>query len=115
MEFTALGAAIALFVVAVQSSPTTVSRVPLMFGSAVIGVSASVAPNADNTLAAELARREAELDAREAALEKEGLGTMNQLFAQYSLMASAALFGLLALNYILDWRRGAKLRRAAVS
>jgi hypothetical protein len=82
-----------------------------MLGSAVVGVSASVAPNADNTLAAELAQREAELDAREAAL---GGGT-SDVIARYSLMASAALFGLLALNYILDWRRSARMREVRAS
>jgi hypothetical protein len=109
-EFAVLAAALGLFIFAAQSSPTTLTRMPLMVGSAIVGVSAAVAQNADNTLAADLAAKEAELAAREAALD-QSTSPANDALARYSLVASASLFGLLSLNYALDWRRNARARR----
>jgi hypothetical protein len=104
--------ALGLFGYAAWISPTTIARVPLQLGSAVVGVSAAVSPNADNTLAKQLAAKEAELLKREAALE-ERAGGSNDTQAQYSLAASMTLFCLLGLNYCLDWRRNARARKTS--
>lgn len=106
---TVFALALALFVYAAWLSPLTIARVPLQVGSAVVGVSAAVAPNSDNTLARQLAEKEAELAAREAALDRRE-GKSDETEARYSLVASMALFGLLGVNYCLDWRRTARAR-----
>lgn len=102
--------ALVLFVYAAWLSPTTIARVPLQFGSAVVGVSAAVTSNPDNTLAKQLIAKEAELAAREAALEGRE-GETDGMQARYSFAASMTLFGLLGLNYCLDWRRTARARK----
>lgn len=102
--------ALTFFAYGAWLSPTTVARASLQLGSAVVGVSAAVTPNPDNTLAKQLADKEAELAAREAALESREGGT-DGMQARYSFAASMTLFGLLGLNYCLDWRRTARARK----
>lgn len=95
------------------SSPRTlVATSTDMLSSAVVGLSASVDPNPENTLAAQFAQKEAELQEREAALLRAENPTRSFLsmdsYALYSFILSILLFVLVALNYFFDWRRGRK-------
>lgn len=88
-----------------------VARAPEMLGSAAVGVAAGVPENPYNTLAQELQAKEAELNAREAALRGTDAGTaaesgfFNEPMAVVSFFISIILFALLLLNYYFDWHR----------
>jgi hypothetical protein len=75
-----------------------------------VGVLAQIEPNELNTLAAELAERERQLNARDAALreiEARDFGT-GTTFDISTYILSSILFLLTVLiitNYVLDWRR----------
>lgn len=108
--------AILLLAHATVASPTLFARGALMLGSAAASLSAAVPANPYNTLAEELALREAELDRREAALRSDAsagdTASFSEQLAPYSLAASGLLFTLLTLNFFLDWRgrRGDRYR-----
>jgi len=84
-------------------------RATLFLGSAAVGISAAVPSNPYNALAQELVEREAELDRREALVReaetKSTFWNFSERLAPYSFALSLILFGLVALNYVLDWRR----------
>jgi len=63
-----------------------------------IGVGVSVPPNAVNTYMQQLDERASELDMREAALRAQQDRTA-------LWVALAVIGGLVAVNFILDWRR----------
>jgi hypothetical protein len=83
----------------------------------VIGVSASVPPNPENTVAAQLAQKEKELNARDQALSAREQAILSELDAQakareekvyvYLFLITVLLFGLLAVNFYLDHKRRA--------
>ncbi len=101
--------AVALAGYASVSAPLLPMRASLLLGSAAIGISAAVPSNPYNALAQELVEREAELDRREAlvreAESRSVFWDFSALLAPYSFAVSFLLFALIALNYILDWRR----------
>ena len=79
--------------------------------SANISLSADVAPNPDNTLAADLQAKQLQLDVREANLsarEKNANSFLStNFFSLLSLFLSSVLFVLIGLNFYLDvGRRG---------
>jgi len=80
-----------------------------MFASAQVSTSASVPPNPYNTLAQQLATKEAELDEREKQMRyfdtvNAGTPDANTL-ALASFGMSFALLVLVAANFYMDWRR----------
>ena len=81
--------------------------------SAVVGMSAGVAASPENALAQALAAKERELKEREARLVNQGrenaaAPSFFEESAVYSFGLSILLFVLLAINYVMDWRRGRK-------
>jgi hypothetical protein len=85
-----------------------------MLSSAVVGLTAAVAPNPDNTAAAQLQQRAADLDSKAAVIQDlENKATVINSMATVSFFMSLALFALVALNYVLDWRRTRKGNAAA--
>lgn len=98
--------AILLLSYSTSVSPGIVGRTSDMVASAAIGMSAAVLPNSENMVAAQLAEKERELNTREAALtEKQGRFLGDERFALVSFLSSLVLFALLALNFVMDWRR----------
>lgn len=84
--------------------------------SASISVSAGVAPNPYNTLAQQLAQEKQRLDAREQQLDQRTQGDVGpsgqgarpvDMWGFYSLIASFALFVLVAINFYYDRKRTA--------
>jgi hypothetical protein len=79
--------------------------------AASVSISAGVAPNAENTLAAELTEKERQLTAREDALTQREASVSSEnpwganALGLYSLIASIALFILVGLNFYFDRRR----------
>lgn len=88
---------VGLAIVAV-ASPDAFERARMSLAE--IGVGVSVPPNAVNTYMKQLDDREAELEMREAALEAQ-----NDRTALW--VALSVIGGLVAVNFILDWRRNA--------
>ncbi len=79
-----------------------------MLANAPVGIALGVAPNPINTLAEQLADKEAELMAREERLqymERLQAESAKDKTAVYSLIASLALFLLVAFNFVLDFKR----------
>ncbi len=77
-----------------------------MLADALVSISASVAPNPDNTVAAELQKKQDELDVRQKNIDiLEKRATTVNAYALYSFLISIALFILVAFNYFFDWRR----------
>lgn len=75
---------------------------------AAVGVSASVEPNQYNTVAEQLAAKEARLNQQAsdlAAKEKADAQSPANLYGFWSLCISAALFALIAFNFYMDSRR----------
>jgi hypothetical protein len=83
--------------------------------ASVIGVSAAVPPNEFNTLAAQFAQREKELDAREMALSAREQSLLSELDSRqkdrmrtvylYLFGFTLVLFLLVLVNYYLDYHR----------
>jgi hypothetical protein len=95
-----------LYISMLTASPRDLAGgVSRMLATTSVGLSAAVMQNADNTLAAQLAAREAELAAREAALEGARPTEGTDPMALYSFALSIALFSLLLLNFYFDWAR----------
>lgn len=109
---TAVVIALALFIFAtsVDSPRVLVYTAASMVGAGAVGMSAGVAPNPDNTVAAQLAQKQAELDAREGALRagEGGSLTGTRALAAASFITSVLVLVLVAGNYYLDFRRGRK-------
>lgn len=81
--------------------------------AASVSVNAGVAPNPDNTLAQQLQAKEQQLDAEQQQVTQvqQAEDSPSALFGSlgfYSLLASIALFLLVAMNFYFDWRRGRK-------
>ena len=93
----------------VNASPFLLVRTSKeMLANAVVGMSAGIPANSDNTLARALAAKEAELVAREAALQGLAAPQTDAAIGTTTLLSfgmSCILFVLLALNYFLDVRR----------
>lgn len=89
-----------------------------MFASSIVSMSAGVEPNSDNILAAKLAQKEAELEAREASLTR-GVGVISETgqydLPMYTFGLSIILFVLVLLNYYRDWRRDRREQKIAIS
>jgi len=103
----ALAAVLFSYSILSETPGTLAIHTRAMLGS-VVGASASVAPNPDNTLAAELKQKEDELAAREGRLnvaENEIQNSRNDM-AVYSFLLSGILFVVVGVNFYLDWRRG---------
>lgn len=101
----------------VVSSPAGMAQQAMM-SAASVSISAGVAPNPDNTLAAQFAAKEAELGQREAALaarEAESASDMRDRAGMISLAASIMLFVLVAMNFYLDRRRWGFTRRVGTA
>ena len=84
-----------------------------MLASAVVSASASVAPNAYNSIAAQLSTKENELTTREkdiAAREELAQKRESSNISLYSLIASVLLALLVAINFYFDWRRDRERR-----
>ena len=80
------------------------------FLAQVVGVSAGVLPNPDNTIAGQLQQkeenlneRENELAAREAVLNSNGAGA--SVSFNYSLLGELMLLSLISANFYFDYRR----------
>lgn len=104
-NFALAGGAAALFTLSIIISPNLYSEGVGQIANAVVSASASVLPNPYNTLAEELARKEALLNERGALVGGEVFRAPDTEYALYSLLMSLALFCLLALNFYFDWRR----------
>lgn len=84
--------------------------------NAVVGVFAGVPENPYNTLAQQLQAKEDELVARERALQSGSLSEDGAFpFGIASFAVSLGVLVLLAINFILDWRRSKFLSRASMS
>jgi hypothetical protein len=82
---------------------------------AVVGVTTSVEPNQYNTIAEQLKNKEEELERREMGLQdlesNTIVGTQKaDRLLQYLLGISSILLLLILYNFILDWRRGQRIR-----
>lgn len=66
-------------------------------------VSAGVAPNPYNTLAAQLQQKEAQLDQEQNSIQQQSASV--DMLGVYSLFISIALFVLVAFNFYFDWKR----------
>jgi hypothetical protein len=79
-----------------------------MLGNAAVGMSAGVAPNPDNTLAAQFAQKEKELDARAGTIDAQSGGTVSgtRMMAFASLCVSMLVLAMVSANFYMDWRRG---------
>lgn len=66
-------------------------------------VSAGVAPNQYNTLAAQLQQKEAQLDQEQNSIQQQSASV--DMLGVYSLLISLALFILVAFNFYFDWKR----------
>lgn len=110
VQLALFAAALLLLTHAAVASPMMFVRTSLMLGSAAASLSAAVPANPYNTLAQELAEREADLDRKAAALTSEGgdAVSLSERLAPYSLAASGVLFLLVALNFYFDWRKRRK-------
>lgn len=88
-----------------------------MFASSIVSMSAGVEQNPDNVLAAKLAQKEAELEAREASLSQGGAvrEVKESSLPVYTFGLSIILFILVLLNYYRDWRRDRREQKIAVS
>ncbi len=93
------------------SAPVQVAlqETSLLAANAVVGVFAGVAENPYNTLAQQLEEKEAELRAREAALDAQSrepvAGGTPFPFGLVSFFLSLGVLVLVALNFLFDWRR----------
>lgn len=99
------------------SSPSGMAQ-QAMLSAASVSISAGVAPNPDNTLAAQFAAKEAELAGREALLaarEAENASFMRDRAGMISLAASVMLFVLVAVNFYFDRRRWVFTRRVGAA
>lgn len=101
-----------LLMYAISASPPAglVGSASHMFASGIVGVSAGVTPNSDNSAAIQLAAKEAELNAREASFlntqnDLERAATLRDELPIYSFLASVLLFLLIGVNFYADWRR----------
>ena len=108
--------AVLLFAYSAVASPLMFARGSLMLGSAAVGLSAAVPINPHNSLAEDLAEREAALNAREAQLRSESntVQRFSEWLAPISLAASIVLFVLLAFNFYFDRRRNTTSYRVRV-
>lgn len=106
-----LGIALLCVVFAETRSPgITRTSGDALYASAVVSLHAAVAPNPDNTLAAQLAAKEAELALREAALGKsvpvrEAVPSSGDKTAQYALLMSSVCAVLVIAHWVYDIRR----------
>lgn len=104
------GLGVLLLAYSTAAAPPSILTGPAsdMFASSIVSMSAGVGQNPDNTLAAKLAQKEAELDARESSLGR-GVGAItesqNDTLPVYTFALSIALFLLVLLNFYRDWRR----------
>ncbi len=86
---------------------------------AVVGVTTSVEPNQYNTLAEQLKNKEEALAQRERGLQASESKTIassqkTDRLLQYLLGISGVLLILILLNFLLDWRRGQRMRYSNV-
>lgn len=106
-----LGIALLGVVFAETRSPgVALQSVDALYASAVVSMHAAVAPNPDNTLAAQLAAKEAELLKREAALSGALRGNDRAVptadpSARYALMLSSLCAVLVVAHWVYDIRR----------
>jgi hypothetical protein len=106
-----LGLALMGVVYAETRSPgIALQTADVLYASAVVSLHAAVAPNPDNTLAAQLAAKEAELIAREAALSntvpvRGSTPSSRDETARYALVASMVSVVLVIAHWIYDIRR----------
>ena len=82
----------------------------IMTASAIVGVTAGVAPNPDNTLAQQLEERERALHEREAQVarmegENQTHTSSNDILALSSVVLSGVVLVLVGVNFYLDTRR----------
>jgi hypothetical protein len=82
-----------------------------MTGSAGVGITAGVAPNPDNTLAAQFAQKERELGAREDTIDARSGGSVSgtRMLALASFVTSMIVLLLVSANFYMDFRRGRAL------
>lgn len=104
-----LGFAVSLGMYAIVQAPPAllIAGASKMLANAVVGMSAGVPENPYNSLAQELAAKEASLNERESAMTTrlEKNSGEPSLLTIYSFILSGVLFVLLLLNYYFDWRR----------
>lgn len=86
---------------------------------AVVGVTTSVEPNQYNILAEQLKNKEETLAERERVLQEAESKTLVSSqgvdrLLQYLLGISGVLLLLILLNFLLDWRRGQRMRYSNV-
>ena len=86
----------------------------IMLASAVVSISAGVAPNPDNTLQKQLLDQKAALDARESKLAmREQSSTIppsvDNSIALYSFALSLLLLILVGVNFYFDWARSRRV------
>lgn len=84
-------------------SASVATRAASMLGAASVSISAAIPANPDNTLARKLSEKQAELDAREAALLQPARSGFDWGFLAFIL--SAGLLVLVIINFYLDIRR----------
>ena len=96
-----------MYATSIDSPKILVKSAGSMLGSAVIGVYAGVDPNPDNTVAAQLAAKQQELDAREASIAANSGGSLTgtRSLAAAAFVTSILVLLLVAANYYMDWRR----------
>ncbi len=96
-----------LYSLSVDSPLSLAQSAPAMLGSAVIGMSAGVTANPDNTAAAQIAQKQAELDAREREVGARAGGAISgtRSLAAASLLTSLLVLVLVSANFYMDWRR----------
>jgi hypothetical protein len=104
---TTVALALLLFALSIDTPGTLARSAYAMLGSAGVGMYAAVDPNPDNTLAAQFAQKEAQLNARAAVLgaQEGGSLTGTRMLAAGSFVVSVLVLLLVALNFFMDWRR----------
>lgn len=80
---------------------------------AAVGISASIAPNEYNSVAQQLAEKEARLNREQADLAAQQRNNPSSRYAFYSLCVSILLFILVAINFYFDIRRGSTTGKRA--
>ncbi|HUO50800.1 MAG TPA: hypothetical protein VMU25_04530 [Candidatus Paceibacterota bacterium] len=92
----------------VRNSPAALAHsAASSLASASVAITAGVSPNPENTLAAQLTAKEAQLNEQQQSIDAQEKKVASlDMLGLYSLIASAILFVLVAMNFYMDWRRG---------
>ncbi len=105
--------ALVLFMYATSvAPPSTLARDAIsMVGAGAVGMTAGVAPNPDNTLAAQFDAKQRELEAREATVGAQigGSLTSTRVLAAASFCISLIVLVLVSLSYYMDFRRSRRV------